>query len=163
MRLVFIKGMKELKDYTIDELYGELNRREPDIQKIEKERIYKLIASKDINGKTTKDFVVYYYPNEGGGWNYAFYLVHNGIEYCSYYGFHDVGGNVAGNSPPFWWPQYKDDDEFFDSENAICEFIPNEFVECQENLYEFNGTLEEATEVLAKCGFNAPILDSTIK
>lgn len=109
------------------------------------------IKNLSIGEITTKDFVVHYYltdnpdpKSEEDYYNYSFYLLRNGKEYCIYYGVFDDHDDIVNIDS--WWP--------YDGENnAADHFVPSKFCEECENSYSFEGTLEEAIKYLKACGF----------
>ena len=136
MKSINIKTLsdKELSE-MMDLLDAELARRTGASRVLE-------IRNLNINGITTKDFVVEYADYEAefprpDRPTYSFYIKRGKKLHCIYYGFNNQS----------WWPTGDA------RENAASEFIPHYFVEASENSYEFDGAPEIAIECLKQHGF----------
>lgn len=117
------------------------------------------IAALSINGVTSADFVVEcgdpngVNPGESGyDPRYSFSIRHGRKDYDAYYG-------MRHGNPQKWWPANEHGDTALSSydNNRALEFVPLCFAEACENSYEYEGTVEEAMNILKRCGFTRVI------
>jgi hypothetical protein len=149
------KKTNQLAKFTDEELYAELARRATDNRLLR----YK---GTNKNGFTPKDVVCIQgceqdYQEEQRGYkdpygpNYSFYLRVDGKLFDIYYkncvtGDYDAREDVE----PSKWPWHGDGPE--DVYNgAADEFVPDDFVEAAENMYEYHGK-KPVEKYLKECG-----------
>ena len=85
----------QLAAFTDEQLSEELDRRRKQNRENE-------LKNLNINGITSKDFIVKYYDEGEYGYRYQFYLIHDQKEYCIYYDYNR-------GQPQKWWPTRKSD------------------------------------------------------
>ena len=135
-----------LTKFTDAELYAELKQRGADQELLK-------IQQLNINGITTKDFVVEYCDlhSAPSAPNYqpwfSFFIKRGKKKYDIYYGY---------SEKLKWWPTEIEENLIGETEeiNAAYRFIPEGFSEAMENAYEYSyGTWQEAIECLKQHGF----------
>jgi hypothetical protein len=113
-----------------------------------KENEVKRIGRVKVGKFTAKDIKVLWFwtwiDDNSSDIRYQFFIMKGGKDWDIYYGL--CGQEYAS---PKWWPHVEDGDYLL----PVYEFIPDGFGEDSENCYTYDGTHEEALELLKECGF----------
>jgi hypothetical protein len=136
--LIWLKGSfcsDELRE--IARVLDEVNHGTPQDKEV------KRIQNLNVKGFTVKDIKVIYFllHEDSKKYSFSFFIMKDGVDWDFYYAKSD---QRVGN----WWPTNEKDD--FPS---ICEFIPYDFIQTCENIYQCSDTNEETINFLKLCGF----------